>query len=262
VADAPFAFTKWYLDCVADDGRVAIGYWASLSWRAVSLVWQGLSLYEPGCPPFQRTTLRRHLPPKNDHGRIRWENPGVGVVLTAEIRQPMFGLRLFEAHSGYAEWQCEAPVARVTLEADGRPAMHGCGYVEQLTLTLPPWQLPLDELRWGRWIDAHGDRSLVWIEWRGAEPRRWVFVDGVRTPDASVLDDRVLAGATVLRLEDYRTLSCRALDDVVGAIPGLRPIVPPSLLAWRESKWISRGVASRGDAFMTGSAIHERVIIR
>ena len=263
IADAPFVLTKWYLDCVADDGRVAVGYWASLSWCRLSLVWQGLTVYEPGSPPFEQSAIGASGPPANDHGRIIWTSSRLGSVVTAEARQPAFGVRLFETDSRYVDWRCEAPVARVTIDAAGQPPLHGCGYVEQLTLTIPPWRLPLDEIQWGRWIDDDATRSLVWIDWRGAAPRCWTFVDGVRTPGVAIGDDRVTTGAVELGLEPPRTLSCRALDLVIARIPGLWAVVPPSLLAWHETKWVSRGVVCRADGEpVAGSVIHERVVVR
>ncbi|HET7217546.1 MAG TPA: hypothetical protein VFJ02_05840 [Vicinamibacterales bacterium] len=261
-ADASFALTKWYLDCVADDGRVAICYWASLSWRRLSLVWQGLTVYESGCPPVEQSAIGGSGPPTNDEGRISWQSPKLGATVMAEGRQPAFGLRLFEEHSQYVDWRCEAPVAHVTIDAAGQAPIHGLGYVEQLTLTIPPWRLPLDEIRWGRWIDRDATRSIVWIDWRGPAPQCWTFVDGVRAPRAAVGDDRVTAGAVVLALDPPRTLSCRALDRVIARIPGLRAVVPPLLLAWHETKWFSRGVVCRAaEAPVAGSVIYERVVV-
>lgn len=261
--DASFALTKWYIDCVAEDGRVAICYWASLSWRRLSLVWQGLTVYETGCPPFEQSAIGRCRPPVNDQGRISWLSRQLGAVVMAEARQPPFGVRLFEEHSRYVDWHCEAPVAHVTIEVAGQPRLHGCGYIEHLTLTIPPWRLPLDEIRWGRWIDDAATRSLVWIDWRGPGANCWTFVDGVRAPGAAVGDDRVTNGAVVLGLEPPRILTCRALDLVIARVPGLWAVVPPALLAWHETKWASRGILCQADdAPIAGSVIHERVVVR
>jgi hypothetical protein len=263
VADASFALTKWYFDCLADDGRVAIGYWASLSWRGLSLVWQGLSVYESGLPPIEQSAIGGSGPPANDQGRISWTSRKLGSVVMAEARQPAFGLRLFEAESRHVDWRCEAPVARVTIDVAGQPPLRGCGYVEQLTMTIPPWRLPLDEIRWGRWMNDDASRSLVWIDWRGAAPQCWTFVDGVRAPGVAIGDDRLTTGAFVLALGPPRLLTCRTLDLVIGRIPGLWAVVPPSLLAWRETKWASRGVVCRVDEEpVSGSVIHERVVVR
>lgn len=263
LARTSFALTKWYLDCLADDGRVAICYWASLSWRRLSLVWQGLTIYKSGCPPFEQSAVGAGRPPTNTQGRISWVSPKLGSVVIADARQPAFGLRLFEEDAGYVDWRCEAPVAHVTIDAAGEPPLSGCGYVEQLTLTIPPWRLPLDEIRWGRWIDDDATRSLVWIDWRGAAPRCWTFVDGVRTHGVAIGEDRVTTGAVDLGLEPPRALASRALDLVIDRIPGVRAVVPSSLLAWHETKWVSRGVVCRADGErVAGSVIHEQVVVR
>jgi hypothetical protein len=262
-ADASFAFTKWYVDCVADDGRVAIGYWASLSWRRLSLIWQSLTLHETGRPLLEHSAIGSSGPPVNDHGRIRWCSPQLGAAVTAEARHPSFVLRLFEKDSRYVDWYCETPLAHVTIDVAGQPRLHGHGYVEHVTLTIPPWRLPIDELRWGRWIDDRATRSLVWVDWRGPGAQCWTFVDGVWAPGAAVSDERVTNGSVMLGLDAPRVLCCRALDSLIARIPGLSAVVPPALLAWHETKWVSRGVLCRSDEGpMLGSAIHERVVIR
>jgi hypothetical protein len=262
-ADAAFALTKWYIDCVAADGRVAIGYWASLSWRRLSLTWQSLTLFETGKPPIEQSAIARSGPPVNDQGRISWLSSHVNAVVIAEARQPAFAVRLFEDHSGCVDWHCEAPVAHVRIEAAGHRPLNGYSYVEHLKLTIPPWRLPIDELRWGRWIDAHATRSLVWIDWRGPQARCWTFVDGLRVPCGAVGDDRVTNAAVVLGLNSPRILTCRSLDLVVARIPGLRLVVPASLLAWHETKWAGAGFLCRSDDVpIAGSLIHERLVVR
>jgi hypothetical protein len=80
---------------------------------------------------------------------------------------------------------------------------------------------------------------------------------------AEVHDDRVDLGTSVLTMACSKTLSSRALDQIVGRIPPLRAVVPPSLLAVREVKWSSLGTwQRRGEAGIEGPALHERVMLR
>ena len=37
-----FAFTKWYIDCLDEEGRLVILYWASLEWRRLRFTWQSV----------------------------------------------------------------------------------------------------------------------------------------------------------------------------------------------------------------------------
>jgi len=136
----------------------------------------------------------------------------------------------------------------------------GLGYAERLTLSLAPWRLPIDELRWGRWIAAEGGRSIVWIDWRGAQPLTAVFVDGVRQGAATVDDDRVAAADASLVLTDQRTLHQRALRDVIGAVGPLARVFPTSWLDVEDCKWMSLGTLhGAGAPPETGWAIHEHV---
>jgi hypothetical protein len=145
------------------------------------------------------------------------------------------------------------------MMSDGA-ALSGLGYAERLTLSLPPWRLPIDELRWGRWIAADGGRSLVWIDWRGAQPLTAVFVDGVRQEAATVDDDRVAGADVILVLTDQRTLHRRALRDVIGAVGPLTRVFPASWLDVEDCKWMSLGTLHvAGARLETGWAIHEHV---
>lgn len=258
-----FTFTKWYLDCVDDDGRVAIGYWASLAWRGLALTWQGLTVIENGRRSIHRSTFAGGEKPARDRDRILWQSPALECGLAAESRHGPMALRLLESETGFVDWICEAPAALVTVDLAGRPQIRGTGYAERLELTVPPWRLPITELRWGRWMDNAAAHSVVWIDWRGAEPRTWVFLHGVRAAQAVVGDDRVTAGAVTLTLAGRSALFSRSPGEIIDGIPALRAIVPASVLALREMKWSSHGILQgAGSASIEGRAIHERVTFR
>jgi hypothetical protein len=112
-------------------------------------------------------------------------------------------------------------------------------------------------------MDDAAAQSLVWIDWRGPEPGRWVFADGVQAPTAVVSEHRVTAGRKQLTLVSPWTVSSRALENVIGNIPALRGVVPSSVLAWRETKCSSHGLLRRDDGTsVAGRAIHELVVFR
>jgi hypothetical protein len=262
---APFALTKWYFDCVAADGRVVIGYWASLAWRRLRLTWQNVVLYEPGRPPVRRSSLAPAPPPDLAAGAIRWRAPALGCDLAVESRQPPFAARLLADGAGVVDWQVEAPAAQVAVTLRGFAPVEGPGYAERILLTVPPWRLPIRELRWGRWLDAAASRSVVWIDWRGAAPRTWVFVDGALAPEAQVTDEcvGVGAGGVSVVLGDRRTLEALAFAEITASIPVLQAVVPKSLLALRQTRWCSAGTLQENDAAaLGGRAIHEVVVFR
>ena len=157
-----FELRKRYLDCVDADGNAAIAYWARLRWRYINLYYRTVSI--------------------NGVERRCTEGSWLQSV-SIEARTPPIRRRLFESADGIVDWSCEMPRAKARIGE-----VRGDGYAELLRMTIPPWKLPIDELRWGRFIG--GETSVVWIEWRGPLPQKLVFVDGAAT-DAVVCDDRV-----------------------------------------------------------------------
>jgi hypothetical protein len=256
-----FSLTKWYFDCTSIDGRTAIGYYASLEWRRLSLTWQALSLWDGGELSLERSVMAAGPRPRHDGDRIRWNAPRLGCDFAAERRGEPADIRLLDHPGGSLEWRCEAPVAATTLSIAGRSCMRGTGYAERIRMTIPPWQLPIRELRWGRWIDEATMHSVVWIDWGGPEPRTWVLIDGAVTSHADVRDACVVAGSAVLTLDRRSTLSARSLGDILGRFAPLRAVVPTSLMSLRQVKWQSHGTWRReGFSSLTGTAIHEWVV--
>ena len=255
---ANFLLTKWYFDCVTAEHRAAIAYCISLRWRRVTLRWAGVSVCEPGCGPRHRATLRAGPGAEMHEGVVSLLTPVCRAELTAT--RPRFEVQLFDSTSGGANWRCVAPAAVASMRPTGESPLHGIGYAECLTMTIPPWRLPISELRWGRWSDATGTHSMVWIDWRGALPRSWVFVDGQQVAAATVGDRSVCAGNASLSLSSTRVLLDRDLGEVLTPITRLRAVVPASLNAFHESKWLSDGVLTTPTAPpRTGQSIHEVV---
>ena len=252
-----FTLTKWYQDSVDPAGRAAIAYSTALGWRGLTMSWHAVALYEPGCPPRERSTLARTALPSHENGRIVWRPRALGATFFTDPLLERFHVRFLDDGRGIVDWTCEAGAARTSV-ALGGCSVEGLGYAERLLLTVAPWRLPIDEMRWGRWISADGRRSVVWIDWRGPEPATAVFVDGVRQPRAVVTDDRVTADRLVLTLSSPRVLHARSIGDIVGRIRPLRALVPASWLAVEDRKCLSEGALDGPDP-ATGWAIHEIV---
>lgn len=245
------------------DARVAIGYWASLAWRGVALTWQNVTLFEPGKAPVGRSSFASASPPGAGDGAISWRAEALGCGMDFEPRLPPIEERLLEEDQGIVEWRVEAPAAEVSVSMRGFAPLRGTGYAERILITIPPWRLPIRELRWGRWMDEAASRSVVWIDWRGESPRTWVFVDGIAAAAPEVTDESVRGGASQVALGERRALQARTLAEIASSIPPLRAVVPRSFLGLRQSRWCSDGILREGDAApLAGRAIHEVVVLR
>src|SRR5512145_1495040 len=83
-----FKLTKWYFDCAGDDGRTAIGYWASLAWRGLSLTWQSIAVCETGRAPTERWSLAGGAAPTRERDRIVWPATALGCTFAADSCHP------------------------------------------------------------------------------------------------------------------------------------------------------------------------------
>ena len=254
------ALTKWYVDCVDAAGRSAIVYWSAFAWRGLQLSVYNLALHEPGMPVRYWGGFARTPEPEVRGASLTWRPGALDASLEGHSLGRPFGLRLLERDEGAVDWQCEACPLRLEVRLPEGRVLAGLGYAERLTLGLAPWALPIDELRWGRWIADSGDSSMVWIDWRGPHPLTVVFVDGSQTAPGAVGDVRVDAGACVLALSNQRRLHHRSVRDVVGGAGPLARLLPEAWLDVQDRKWISRGtLEAAGAPPVTGWAIHEAV---
>ena len=65
----------------------------------------------------------------------------------------------------------------------------GLGYAERLVLTIPPWKLPIETLRWGRFLSPSD--WIVWIDWQGEHPQTIVYRNGARVAVDELGDEQI-----------------------------------------------------------------------
>jgi hypothetical protein len=128
-------------------------------------------------------------------------------------------------------------------------------------MSIKPWQLPIDELRWGRFL-SNSD-AVVWIDWIGEVKQSLLFHNGVRMNNCSITDNEIKINGNeiVLALTEKSILrEGRLVSTMLSRIPGIDKIVPAQILQTHECKWRSRGVLKKKDFPPTsGWAIHEVV---
>jgi len=253
-----FLLSKWYLDCVTDDGNAFIGYAATLSWKGLSLHYSSVLRRRPGEGVKTDTTLEEFSAPEVSGQSVQWSSPRLGVAGTWEADARPLRRTLLESDAGDIEWDCLQPRARASVRVGGA-RLEGFGYVEHLSMTVPPWRLPFEELRWGRFLS--GEDSVVWIDWRGGDSLNLSFHNGARAEGALISDDEFAAGDVRLKLDESVVLRDGVLvETALPMIPGVRRLFPFRILRTRECKWLSRGALQRPDAEVSnGWAIHEVV---
>jgi hypothetical protein len=238
-----FNLSKWYFDCVSHSGDPAILYTGTLEYGPLRLHYSSL-LDHAGT----RHSLRRHREPLHTGRSITWQSPTLKIDAEWTLNPDSVRATIIPG----LDWHCLTPCAPARIND-----VSGLGYVEHLTLTVPPWDLPIRTLRWGRFTCP--SHSLVWIDWRGNPNRQFVFLDGARTT-AATLDDSALHLAHGATLTMDRSLLLRdgpLGSTVLSNIPRLKNT---RLLRIHETKWRSRALLTQpGSPAVEGWAIHEKV---
>jgi hypothetical protein len=258
-----FSLSKWYCDCVTDDGAAVIGYWARLSWGPLAIPYGALLLKPEHGQPRARYLMRSCQPPVLDDGRIGWNAPRLGLSGHWQARVPGVRQVLLDSSAGSIVWNCHAPCADAAVQVDGGAPLYGLGYAEHLTMTVRPWRLPIDELRWGRFMSP--EHSLTWIEWRGGAPRSWVLHNGREAAGATIGAGGVSlrGGRGSLSLQEPVILrDGRLALTALRALPAARLWMPGGLAGARETKWLAKGIFTAGSRVSAGWAIHEVVRMR
>lgn len=264
-----FRLTKWYLDCVSEKGTTFIGYWGEIQWHGWTFRMAQTLGHDAEGRLCTATRSGRIGPPIHTEDSLSWVAPRLGVEGRWTRTMPAIRRRLFQSSTGKiigsVDWRCEMPRANAEIlfrDPNGR-RLAGRGYAECLKLTVRPWQLPIQEVRWGRF---HSDTdALVWIQWRGPHPLTLVLHNDKVHELAEIGKDHVslAGGMPTLDLSDHQTLRDGPLvSTALARLPILRRRLPGQLLGVHESKWLSRGTLHRGprDASSRGWAIHETVV--
>lgn len=252
---------KFYLDVVGEDGGGCIGYATRLGAGlpvkpAAVLTWSA----ESDSVAVQRRTLRGAMP-RLESDDWSWHCSVLAVAGKWRSRAESVRETLWESADGCVYWSNLAPRAKVTLRLGERQIV-GWGYLERLQLTVPPWQLPIHGLRWGRFVTA--DTSIVWIRWEHDEARSWLWVDGQRCEPRCISERSVEWAGGRLVFHTHRQLRHGRLGETVFARwPQVVRFLPARVRAYEETKWCSRATLVLGArAEVSGWAIHEFVCLR
>jgi hypothetical protein len=256
-----FLLSKWYLDCVADDGDAFIGYSATLQWKALSLHYTSILTHSNVAGSHTATSLLENSFPNVKPPNIHWSSEALGIEGNWESLSPPIEKELYSTPKGAIRWLCLQPHAKASVRWGKSRLLEGSGYVERIEITIPPWQLPITELRWGRFI-AEND-ALVWIDWRGSAPQSLLLHNDKEIVDWSIKNNRILfdGGRSILTLANSVVLRNGPLvSTALSMIPGIRKLFPAKTLQAVECKWLSRGILGVGKTpAVEGWAIHEKV---
>ena len=259
-----FHLSKWFLDFTSDNGEAMIFYAAKLTWHGWSITYSSWLAYDPIAGVSLKSSIRNVQMPRLSADIVTWSDLKFGISGRWKSMAAMLQTRIFETEDGYVEWTCYQPASKVNLCIKEK-LLEGIGYVEKLTLTIPPWKIPMDELRWGRFIS--NDNKLVWIELREKVLQQWVWLNGERLNTCIVEDDQINIPEKNMVLDLNREVVLESEKKIVSLaekfiryIPGINKLIPMKFLMADEFKWLSKAVLKiDSKTINTAYAIHELV---
>lgn len=256
-----FSLSKWYLDGIDPAGNVVLCYSAILKWHKLQVHYAGL-LNATSSGVTAANTFRSGEIPKFRDRITEWNSDKLQLKGTWHSIDTPIESRLIDSGTRKLHWHCLQPKASVELCVADKPLLKsGTGYVEKLEMSIKPWKLPFNEIRWGRYLSD--TETVVWIWWRGKSHRNLCFYNGRPLQDAVITDDGVglpnNMGQIVFK-DSLILRSGRSMTGILNAVPLLRDKLPGRIANMYECKWRCRGVRLvKGQVEDVGWTIHEVV---
>ena len=259
-----FHLNKWFLDFVGNSGETIIFYAAKLTWHGLVVPYTSFLFYDPSDGVHQKSRFRNIRMPEKTKNLITWSDSKFEVEGAWESLAKPLQARLFDSEEGYLDWKCFQPSSKVRLRISDK-ILEGRGYAEQLILTAPPWKIPMNELRWGRF--GSSEDQMVWIEIREEDKRQWLWLNGDKIKNCIIEDDYISVPEKelILKLDQGVELESEKkifsiVEKLILYIPGFNKFMPLNFLMADEFKWLSKcQLQTDGKTISTGMAIHELV---
>lgn len=256
-----FRLEKLYLDLIDEAGNCFIIYRAELSMFFIKIHYSRLICSDPDGQTRESYSLGKTVKPENGdiihisnrHLKAEGSWKRTAAALPVLIYTDEKGRELL--------WNCHHPAALTKLRCSGiEYSSHG--YCETLSLTIKPWKLPIDELRWGRFVSDN--YYITWVNWKGPHPLNLIYLNGAGYNDACFdNEDEVTfgGGSFNLSLGKRMVVTEGKLSGLISFAPWLKILFPGRILNVKEVKYKAfSDFAIKGEIISSGWSLYEDVL--
>ncbi len=255
MGQTPFSYVKWSLDCVTEQGDAVVLYCAELRWGRIQLVYSNILAVNGQQVAGTSTLARFSLSSRRD--QVCVEIPRLEISGRWESLAAPFERTLYKNSDGSAIWDCVQPKSFVHVRAMGKEYV-GLGYVERLTMTLPPWALPMCQLGRGHFVSAKD--SLVWFDWQGEFSSRFALFNGVVCDPLSVSTAEIVLPAATLNMKEGLTLRTGSIgESILPGAPTIGKLLPAKIFAVKQHFSRNEGVLTDPFHSSAGWAFQEEL---
>ncbi len=256
-----FNLEKHYLDCIDEKGNCFIIYQANLEYYFIRFGYSGLLFSDMKGKKIERSFLRKRVVRSSSDLFKKFENPLLDISGILKMKdQPLTSFTFKDLQNHELIWDCHHPKVLTEIKYHNN-SYKGFGYGETLHLTIKPWNLPLTELRWGRFLSEN--YTVIWNNWKGKYPVNKIFCNGVEYNDSVFEKDRILFGAKIycLTFSDIAIIRKGTLANLFSKIPWLRIILPGNILKLLEIKYKAKSTLGiNSEIKATGWSLFENVL--
>jgi hypothetical protein len=208
----------------------------------------------------EKFTLRKTKKPVNN-GMIHLNNKFLQTDISLKRTDDPIIRSLFKDNkNNELIWNCHHPKALAEVIYNGS-IYKGFGYAETLFLPIKPWNLPIDELRWGRFLSE--SYTLIWINWKGKYPVNKIFFNSVEYNDATFTDDIILFsdGMYQLKFSEIQLIRKGRLSGLLSKMKLLKILFNRRILNSLEIKYKAKASLNKNSLVLSnGWTLFEIVI--
>jgi protein-S-isoprenylcysteine O-methyltransferase Ste14 len=252
-----FYLYKWYADIIDEEtDDVIIVYLGEIDWNILKLGFTNILQFLEKKNLISKATFSHYNPPILEN-QIFCIN-SMKIIGQWESKKESIIEKLYENKDGYILWECFMPNAFGEIKLDEK-INKGFGYVERLTMTLKPWQIPINILHWGRFLTEN--QTVIWIRWEGKEEKFLVFHNHIKYINGIINDEMIEFGNYRLILsEKYILRNGPLIKTVFDKFSWMKHIFPSGLLYMNECKWQTWSILYENNCSIAqGWSIHENV---
>jgi hypothetical protein len=192
----------------------------------------------------EKSTLRQIDKPETGV-TIKFNNRILKTDVTLKrIDDPIFRQLYKDNVNNELSYNCHHPKGLTKITYNGR-TYKGFGYAETLFSRIKPWNLPIDELRWGRFLSE--SYTLIWIYWKGRYPLNKILFNDREYNDAVFENESVVFdnGTYRLNFSDIQVIRQGKLSGLFSKMRLLRILINHRMLDTVEIKYKSKAVLSK-----------------
>lgn len=255
-----FKLEKLYLDSIDENGNCFIIYHAKLEFCFIRITFSELIFSDKNGIVIDKRTLKKIRKPLLNDLLIFYSHL---LQIKGSWKRLEFALPLLSFKDGMKNeliWNCHHPKALTEIEYE-ETSHKGFGYGETINMTIEPWNLPIEELRWGRFLSEN--YTIIWVDWKGNYPQHKFFCNGTEYNDAIFEAERIVFGSGVFCLIFKEIIIIRRgkLSKIFMKMPWMKIFFNRRILNSTETKYKAKTTFSEnGETKSSGWSLFEIVV--